>query len=286
MNKKQFYQTIESEVKKVIGVQPSYRHAIIAMAALDLTSLNDNDTPQTIQRLAKKSHRVDGHHPATLCVFPQFLSVLDDFKVKKATVVIFPSGQAESLDQIKDEIAYAIDQKADEIDFVADYQAFLSMAAGSEEKIRQEIQTAKQAAGDKPLKVILESAAFGQMDELNDFATLAIENGADFIKTSTGKHEDGGADLEPVTAMALAIRHHADLTGKYVGLKISGGVNGDNYSHYLALTENILGKDFVSNPNLFRFGASGLYDDLQLTIETNGQIKARTPTRTQAPAAY
>jgi len=285
MNKKQLHSHIESAVKRSVGCVPSYDHAKIAMCALDLTSLNDDDNDQSIIRLAKKSQIVGDHQPATLCVFPQYLHLLHDYKT--ATVVIFPSGQAESLDQIKDEIALACGQGADEIDYVADYQAYLSMEVGAEEKIGQEIRTAKSAAGDRLLKIILESAAFGQMDELYDFSSLAIENGADFIKTSTGKHEDGGADMESVATMALAIDNHYKLTGKHVGLKISGGVSGQNYTNYITLVENILGHNFVKNPSLFRFGASGLYDDLQLTLETYGQFNGRTPSvQTSSPQGY
>lgn len=281
MEKLTFDQKIRAAVANAKDAKPSYHAAKMAMASLDLTSLNDNDTDQTIRRLCQKALRVEGHYPAAVCVYPQFVKIAaEELKasgVQIATVVNFPFGDKDNdgnpatAENTRAVVTQAINDGATEIDIVVDYQGYHAMEA---DLARELLHACRIACGKiVKMKVILESSAFQFEREVYDMAQFVMDHGADMIKTSTGKHENGGASLEMVSAMAFAIR---DYRGAHsAGLKISGGVNGANYAQCLALAENIMDADFMT-PDLFRFGASGIYDDLQLTLETKGQVKGRT----------
>ena len=234
-----------------------------AVALMDLTTLNDTDTAQTIEDLIASIQPKLGV-PAAVCVYSQFVS---DAKlalaeralkqVKVATVTNFPTGE-QPLEQVINETLFAIERGADEIDLVIPYKALI---AGDKEKVLTYVKSSKDACGNKAvLKVIIESGEL--TDELITKASqLAIDGGADFVKTSTGKVAVN-ATLAATEIILTAIK----ASGKNVGFKAAGGVRTvADAAQYLALAESIMGEAYIK-PKLFRFGASGLLSDVYATL--------------------
>ncbi|WP_462146254.1 deoxyribose-phosphate aldolase [Pseudoalteromonas gelatinilytica] len=234
-----------------------------AVALMDLTTLNDSDTTETINNLVASIEPKLGI-PAAVCVYSQFVS---DAKlalaerelqqVKVATVTNFPSGE-QPLEQVLNETLFAIERGADEIDLVIPYKALI---AGDERKVLEYVKASKEACGNQAqLKVIIESGELS--DDLIATATkLAIDGGADFVKTSTGKVAVN-ATLAATDIMLNTIK----ASGKKVGFKAAGGVRTvTDAAEYLALAESIMGEAYLQ-PELFRFGASGLLKDVYATL--------------------
>jgi deoxyribose-phosphate aldolase len=192
--------------------------------------------------------------------------------VKVASVATaFPSGQsplAVKLDDVRRAVAFG----ADEIDMVIDRGAML---VGDYAKVFDEIAATKEACGPAHLKVILETGELGTYDMVRTASELAIAAGADFIKTSTGKIQP--AATPPVTLVMLeAIRDHFYATGRRIGMKPAGGVRTAKQAlHYLVLVKETLGDAWLT-PDLFRFGASALLNDvlMQLEKERTGNYQA------------
>lgn len=279
-----FDQKIRDIVARSKGAKTDSQTAKTALACLDLTSLNDTDTDDTIIDLCTKA--IDGK-VAAVCVYPQFVSLaadqLNSTGVEIATVINFPNGNTTNdgaeatADNTASAVRQAIADGATEIDIVVDYQGFHNMEA---DLLRQALSACRDACGDNvKMKVILETSAFHFEREVYDLAKFAMDYGADMIKTSTGKHENGGATPEMVAAMMLAIKDYKNV--KQVGLKISGGVNGANYADYISMVEKTLGAEYVT-PDMFRFGASGLYDSLTQTNDA----KPVSKTSLHAPSSY
>jgi deoxyribose-phosphate aldolase len=178
-------------------------------------------------------------------------------RVAVATVVNFPSG-SEQHDRVLSDIREAIGAGSDEIDLVFPWRA---LRDGDEESGRRLLAAARQACGDRVLKIILETGELGEPALIRRAAELAIESGADFLKTSTGK--------VPVNATPAAARILLETirdSGREVGCKISGGIRTTAQARdYLDLAAGIMGSDWIA-PEHFRFGASGLLDDLLATL--------------------
>jgi deoxyribose-phosphate aldolase len=142
--------------------------------------------------------------------------------------------------------------------------------------VRGEIEAVKEACGPAHLKVILETGEIGSYDSVRRASFLAMEAGADFIKTSTGKVQP--AATMPVTlAMLEAIRDYHWDTGREVGMKPAGGIRTAKEAlHYLVMVKESLGDRWLT-PRLFRFGASALLNDLllQLQKEATGRYQSR-----------
>jgi deoxyribose-phosphate aldolase len=151
---------------------------------------------------------------------------------------------------------------ADEVDMVIDRGAFLS---GRYAKVFDEIVRVKEACGDAHLKVILETGELGTYDNVRRASLLAMAAGADFIKTSTGKVQP--AATLPVTLVMLeAIRDVHGETGRMVGMKPAGGIRHAKQAvQYLVVLHETLGPDWMT-PDLFRFGASSLLNDVLMQI--------------------
>jgi deoxyribose-phosphate aldolase len=229
---------------------------------LDLTDLNDACREDHIEALIQKA--LTPHGPvAAICIWPQFVTLaksrLKGKGVKVATVINFPKG-GDDVERAIEDTAEAIDDGADEIDLVMPYRAFLS---GDELSARSMIGEVRDEIDDAGrLKVILETGMFPDQQSIRKAADLAIESGADFIKTSTGK-TPVSATPEAVKTMLESIKA-ADRT---VGLKPSGGIRTlSDAKLYLGLVDETLGPVWAS-PGTFRFGASGLYDVLIDVIE-------------------
>jgi deoxyribose-phosphate aldolase len=150
----------------------------------------------------------------------------------------------------------------DEIDMVIDRGAFL---AGRRAEVSEDITQIKAECGDKVLKVILETAELGSYDAIASAALLAMEAGADFIKTSTGKV--GGATPGSALCLMEATRDYYSETGRRVGVKVAGGVKTSKQAlHYLVMAKETLGIEWV-NPDCFRIGASSLLNDILMQLE-------------------
>jgi deoxyribose-phosphate aldolase len=243
----------------------------LAVRMMDLTTLEGADTPGKVAALCSKAVRpdpVDRTVPsvAAVCVYPNLVAVarekLGTSGVKVASVATaFPSGQV-PLDVKLADVRAAVELGADEIDMVIDRGAFLS---GRYAKVYDEIVRVKEACGRAHLKVILETGELGTYDNVRRASLLAIAGGADFIKTSTGKVSP--AATLPVTLVMLeAIRDVHEETGRVIGMKPAGGIRHAKQAiQYLVVLHETLGLDWMT-PDLFRFGASSLLNDVLLQI--------------------
>jgi deoxyribose-phosphate aldolase len=244
----------------------------LAIAMMDLTTLEGKDTAGKVRALCQKALTPLDRDPtlgpcAAVCVYPNFVPVakaaLAGSKVKVASVATaFPSGQS-PLDVKLEDVRRAVGMGADEIDMVIDRGAMLS---GDYAKVFDEIAETKLACGPAHLKVILETGELGTYDVVRRASEIAIAAGGDFIKTSTGKVTP--AATPPVTLVMLeVIRDHYYATGRRIGMKPAGGVRTAKQAlHYLVLVKETLGDAWLT-PDLFRFGASALLNDVLMQIE-------------------
>ena len=242
-----------------------------ALPLIDLTSLGESDTAATIETLAAKAVTPHGR-VAAVCIYARFVPLakarLLGSGVKIAAVANFPEG-GDDVDHAMAETADAIALGADEVDVVLPYRAYL---AGRRAEAVGIVAACRQAAADHTLKVILETGALEDPALIAAASRDAIAAGADFIKTSTGKGPPG-ASLEAARAMLGAIKE----TGGRVGFKASGGIRtARQAAPYLALADEILG-DRWATPARFRFGASGLLDDLLALLSGTAQPAASGP---------
>ena len=244
----------------------------LTIRMMDLTTLEGKDTPGKVRALcAKAIHPEPGDASipsvAAVCVYPALVpvarSALTGTGVKVASVATgFPSGQ--TFTDIKlAETRAAVAAGADEIDMVIDRGAFLS---GDYATVFEEIVAVKAAAGAAHLKVILETGELETLDNVRKASVLAMAAGADFIKTSTGKVTP--AATLPVTLVMLeAIRDFHRRTGRIVGMKPAGGIRTAKEAiSYLVVLYETLGPRWMT-PDLFRFGASSLLNDVLQQIQ-------------------
>ena len=243
----------------------------LAVRMIDLTTLEGADTPGKVAALCSKAMRPDPTDPsvppvAAVCVYPSHVATakarLAGSGVKVASVATaFPSGQA-PLDVKLADVRAAVDAGADEVDMVIDRGAFLS---GRYARVYDEIARVREACGDVHLKVILETGELGTYDNVRRASLLAIAAGADFVKTSTGKVQPA-ATLPVTLCMLEAIRDVHDATGRIVGMKPAGGIRTAKQAiQYLVLVHETLGAGWLT-PDLFRFGASTLLNDVLMQL--------------------
>jgi deoxyribose-phosphate aldolase len=243
----------------------------LSVRMMDLTTLEGADTPGKVAALCSKAARpdpVDRTVPpvAAVCVYPNLVPIakerLEGTGVKVASVATgFPSGQYPTEIKVAD-VRAAVELGADEIDMVIDRGAFLS---GRYAKVYDEIVRVKEACGGTHLKVILETGELGTYDNVRRASLLAMAAGADFIKTSTGKISPA-ATLPVALVMLEAIRDVQDETGRKVGFKPAGGIRHAKQAvQHLVLVHETLGPDWLT-PDLHRFGASSLLNDVLMQI--------------------
>jgi len=249
---------------------------------MDLTTLEGADTPGKIAALCSKAMRPDPADltvppVAAVCVYPnlvpQALERVQGSGVKVASVATaFPSGQVPT-DLKVAEVARVAEMGADEIDMVIDRGAFLS---GHYAKVYDEVRRVKEACGSAHLKVILETGELGTYDNVRRASLLAIAGGADFVKTSTGKIQP--AATLPVTLVMLeAIRDVFEETGKRIGMKPAGGIRHSKQAvQTLVLVHETLGPEWLT-PDLFRFGASSLLNDVLMQIRKERTGRYQSP---------
>jgi deoxyribose-phosphate aldolase len=228
-----------------------------AIRLLDLTSLNDGDDDAAVSALCHRARTAPGP-VAAVCIWPRFITLarglLEHSSVSVAVVANFPAGGDDIAAAVR-ETEDIVNQSGDEVDLVMPYTRWLG---GDVSVARDMIAACKAACGERVLlKVILETGDLREPAKIYDAASDAIAAGADFVKTSTGKIAVS-ATLEAAEAMLQAIKD----SGKDVGFKAAGGIRDTaTAAAYLALADRIMGPDWA-NPRHFRFGASGLLDDL------------------------
>ncbi|MFK7822544.1 MAG: deoxyribose-phosphate aldolase [Oligoflexales bacterium] len=262
----------------------------LAIRMTDLTTLEGCDSVQKIRALCTKAllpvsqalqDSFQVARPdlppipqvAAVCVYPNFVAdakkMLAGRGVKVASVASgFPAGQVPIAIKESD-VKAAILSGADEIDMVIDRGAFLS---GDYQKVFDEIRRLKDLCGSIHLKVILETGELGTYDNIRLASWIAMEAGADFIKTSTGKISQA-ATMESTLVMLQAIADFYRAYGKKVGMKPAGGIRTAKQAiQYLVMLKETLGGDWL-NPDLFRFGASSLLNDIlrQISAQVFGQ---------------
>jgi deoxyribose-phosphate aldolase len=239
----------------------------LAVSMVDLTTLEGADTAGKVRHLCAKAVCPAPELPeipsvAAVCVYPSLVAVaheaLRDTGVRTASVATgFPAGQVSLAAKLRD-TQDAVAAGADEIDMVISREAFL---AGDDLRVQEEIVAVKENCGDAHLKVILETAELGSYDHVRHASMLAMEAGADFIKTSTGK-ASSGATPGVCLVMLEAIRDYVARTGRIVGFKAAGGVSNSKAAlHRLVLVKETLGDEWVT-PERIRIGASSLLNDL------------------------
>jgi len=243
----------------------------LVLSMIDHTTLEGEDTPGRVIQLCNKAKqpyfgRTDIPHVAAVCVYPQLVSTakkaVGDSGVQIASVATsFPSGMGE-LQAKLDEVRFCVDSGADEIDMVISRGRYHN---GDYNYVYDEIAAVKEAFGKAHLKVILETGELGPLDNVRHASDIAMQAGADFIKTSTGKISP--AATMPVTLVMLeAIRDHYYRTGVKIGMKPAGGIRDAKTSlKYLVMVKETLGADWLT-PDLFRFGASSLTNDVLMQI--------------------
>ncbi len=233
------------------------RLAAKALTLLDLTNLADDCDSAAIAKLCAKAVTPHGN-VAAVCVWPRFVAEarrhLAGTSVKVATVANFPAG-GDDANTASAEAARSFADGADEVDVVIPYEQLM---AGDERAVERLIlATAAHRPPGRRLKTILETGELRTPELIAKAARIAINSGADFVKTSTGKTKVS-ATPEAARIMLEAIRD----AGRPVGIKPSGGIRTlEDAAVYLDLASEIMGPGWVS-PATFRFGASGLLDDL------------------------
>jgi deoxyribose-phosphate aldolase len=249
-------------------------HAIdLAISMVDLTTLEGADTPGKVRGLAAKARRPDPDRPdvpkvAAVCVYPDMVKTAADDLVGTginvaSVATAFPSGRS-TMDIKLADTRFAVEQGAAEVDMVIDRGAFLSGRYG---QVFEEIVKIKEACGDAHLKVILETGELVTYDNVRRASWLALLAGGDFIKTSTGKVQPA-ATLPVTHVMLQAVRDWKDQTGELRGVKPAGGIRTTKDAiKYLVAVHEVAGPEWL-DPNLFRFGASTLLNDLLMQRRT------------------
>lgn len=240
---------------------------------MDLTTLRPEDTPESVKALVDKVTKLHAEYPdyplpASICVYPNFASVVKENRCSEelhvtTVAACFPSSQSFLEVKVR-EVELAIENGADEIDIVLALNSFL---AGNDEAAAEEIRAIRKVCtGGVVLKVILETGVLKTPELIHRASMLAMEAGADFIKTSTGKVAVN-ATPEAAEVMCKAIKEYYEKTGRKVGFKAAGGVStAEEALQYYQIGESILGGEWM-NKSLFRFGVSRVGNSLMSAIE-------------------
>ena len=246
---------------------------------MDLTTLKTDDTPASVTRLVNKVNDFQERYPewplpASICVFSNFAAVVKEARKADFNITVvsacFPSSQSFLEVKLK-EVEMAVEQGADEVDIVLALNAFLAgdHEAASEE-IRQVRRIIDEVAGRQGrkvhLKVILETGLLRTPENIANASFLAMEAGADFIKTSTGKVDVNATPLAAYIMCECIAKYH-EMTGKKIGFKPAGGIStaADALCYY-SIVSSLLGKEWL-NRDLFRFGVSRVANSILSAVE-------------------
>jgi deoxyribose-phosphate aldolase len=235
-------------------------------SCIDFSSLNTEDSKESIWKLVEKINDFEGSCPdignvAAICVYPRFIGTIKETlraDVRIASVAgAFPSAQTFMEVKIA-EVALAVADGADEIDIVMNCGDFFD---NNLHELCEEIGEIKEVCKDAVLKVILETGLLKTAYNIKKAAILSMYSGADFIKTSTGKIYPG-ATMESAYIIAQAIKEYNDLHKRKIGLKVSGGISTvEDALKYYTIVKEVLGDEWLS-PEYFRIGASRLADNI------------------------
>ena len=246
---------------------------------MDLTTLKTDDTPASVQKLVGKVNAFNETYPewplpASVCVYSNFAKTVKEVRAADFNICVvsacFPSSQSFLEVKLK-ECEMAVEQGADEVDIVLALNSFLAgdheAAAEEIRQVRRVIDEVAQKQGRHVhLKVILETGLLRTPERIAEASFLAMEAGADFIKTSTGKVD---VNATPVAAyvMCECIAKYHEATGKKIGFKPAGGISSaaDALCYY-SIVASILGKEWL-NKNLFRFGVSRVANSILSAVE-------------------
>jgi deoxyribose-phosphate aldolase len=258
---------VKAAVKKIIEEKVPQNDTLdvkkFLLGSVELTSLHTTDTEEEILALTESVNRFENEYPdlphvATICVFPAFTELVSNSLEVDGVEITnvcgnFPSSQSRMEVKVA-ETQLAIADGATEIDIVMPVGKFLS---GDYEGVCDDINEMKQACGDVPMKVILETGDLKNCSNIKIASILSMYAGADYIKTSTGK-EKISATPEAAYVMCQAIKEYYDETGIQIGLKPAGGINTvmDAITYYTIVKE-VLGEQWLTN-KWFRMGTSRL----------------------------
>lgn len=235
------------------------------LGLIDLTSLNTTDSEESISAFTEKVNLFGETYPeysnvAAICIYPAFVKTVVETLTEGVEIAAVTGGfpHAQTFIEIKiAETSLAVMDGATEIDCV---MPIGKLREKKYEEIVEELKELKSACREARLKVILESGALS-LSELRIACILAMEAGADFIKTSTGKQQPG-ATLDAAYCMCSLIAEYHKLSGRKVGFKAAGGIRTTQEAvQYYKVVESILGKEWLSK-DYFRIGASSLANEL------------------------
>lgn len=245
--------------------------ARLALACLDLTSLNDGDDEAAIEALCRRAVGPHGK-VAAVCVWPRFVAQARAAlprDVAVAAVANFPDGALDADRALADTRAI-VAGGGDEVDLVLPWRAML---AGQAEAAAQLVAQVRSACRGQRLKLIIESGELPTPEAIRQACRIGLEAGVDFLKTSTGKTAHG-ASPDAARVMLEAIAAHPRAMA--VGFKAAGGIRTvADAAGYLALAREVMGVR-VLNPARLRFGASGLLTDIERVLSGQGGVAAPT----------
>lgn len=251
-----------------------------AITCIDLTTLAGDDTPGRVRRLCAKARRPVREDVlealgmgdvsftvGAVCVYPTMVShavkALEGSGIPVASVATgFPAGLM-PLRQRLEEIRYAVDEGAREIDIVITREFVLTQ---NWQALYNEVGQMREACGEAHLKTILATGELGHLRNVYKASMVCMMAGADFIKTSTGK-ETENATLPVTLVMVRAIRDYLEETSFQIGFKPAGGIRtAKDALAWLTLMKEELGREWLE-PRLFRIGASSLLGDIERQLE-------------------
>jgi deoxyribose-phosphate aldolase len=238
---------------------------------IDLTTLEGSDNDESVKQLCKKAlsfsdNNNTKYEVAAVCVYPTMVKVakesLENSNISVASVAgAFPAGQSPIAIKVE-EVKYAINQGADEIDMVISRGKLIE---GKTEIVFDEIKAIKNVCNEIHLKVILETGELKTVENIRKASELAINAGADFIKTSTGKINPAATETA-FLIMLDTIKEYYEKTGKMIGIKPAGGIRESEQAlRYFCLVKEILGDKWLNN-KYFRIGASSLAGNVLIDI--------------------
>lgn len=246
---------------------------------MDLTTLKSDDTPASVTKLVDKVNKFQEVYPewplpASVCVYSNFASVVKEARKAEFNITVvsacFPTSQSFLEVKLK-EVEMAVEQGADEVDIVLALNTFLNgdYDAASKEirEVRRVIDEVAGRQGRKVhLKVILETGLLRTPENIANASFLAMEAGADFIKTSTGKVDVNATPVAAYVMCECISKYHA-ATGRKIGFKPAGGIStaADALCYY-SIVASVLGKEWLDK-DLFRFGVSRVANSILSSVE-------------------
>lgn len=267
-------EAVKAEVKKITDNASKYQTEDVyrfLFSSIDLTTLSSEDSQRSVAAFTQRVNDFDNDHPdiknvAAICVYSNFAEVvkttLDVAGVDIAVVAGgFPSSQTFTSVKVAD-VALAVADGATEVDVVINVGMLLD---GNYEDLTDELIEMKHNARGAKMKVILETGALLNCEQIKKASVLALHSDADFLKTSTGKIYPG-ASLEAAWVMCQCIKEYHQQTGRKVGFKAAGGVRTpEDAVKYYAVVKEILGDEWLTH-DLFRIGASSLANTILAKI--------------------